>query len=61
MAQAAVVRSMLENVERFAQASDVDGPRVQLVQEMVQLAWRLLEAAAAMTRPESPEKSGGGT
>jgi hypothetical protein len=61
VAQAAVVRSMLDHVERFAQANDADGPRVQLVHEMVQLAWRLLEAAAAMTRPGSPEGSGGGT
>ena len=48
--QAAVVRTMADHVDHFAQPGNSDGFREQLIEEVTRLGCHLLEAAAAMTR-----------
>jgi hypothetical protein len=57
-AQVAVVRTLTDHIERFAQVADVEGLGEQVVEEMGRLGCRLVDAAAAMSVPRRPEESG---
>jgi hypothetical protein len=56
--QAAVVRTLADHVEYLSRAGDADGIGDQLVEEMAQLACRLLEAAGTLARSQDPGDSG---
>jgi hypothetical protein len=49
-AQMAIVRTLAEHIEHFAQPEDTGGLSEQLVDEMARLAHRLLDATTSMTR-----------
>jgi hypothetical protein len=48
--QVAVVRTIADHIDHFAEPGNADGLREQVLEEMTRLGCRLLEAAAAMTR-----------
>jgi hypothetical protein len=52
--QVAVVRTIADHVEHFAEPQNADGFSEQVLEEMARLGCRLLEAAAAMTRTPRP-------
>jgi hypothetical protein len=56
--QAAVVRTLADQVEQLSRAADFDGLGGQLVEEMARLGCRLLEAAAALADASPVEDSG---
>jgi hypothetical protein len=53
--QAAIVRTLSDHVERFAQPADADALSVQLIEEVAKMGQRLSEAAASLTPPRSRE------
>ncbi len=57
-AQVAVVRTLTEQIDRFARPENTDQLTEHIVEEMARLGCRLLEAAASMTRPPSAGESG---
>jgi hypothetical protein len=57
-AQAAVVRTLSDHVERFARPEDVDGLSKQLLDEVARMGHRLSDAADAMMRSPRPWESG---
>jgi hypothetical protein len=56
--QAAVIRTLADQVEQLSRAEDVEGLGLQIVEEMARLGTRLLEAARTVTREPPPEDSG---
>jgi len=56
--QAAVVRTLADHVEYLSHAGDADGIGDQLIEELAQLACRLLETAGTLARSQDPEDSG---
>jgi hypothetical protein len=54
----AIVRTIADHIERFAQQVDADELGSQLIEEMARLACRLFELAAPMTRAPRSEESG---
>jgi hypothetical protein len=57
-AQAAIVRSVGDQVERFARPGDEGGLAEQLVQETARLACLFVAALASMTKTSRPDNSG---
>lgn len=57
-AQVAVVRTLSNHIERFARAENAEGLSDQLTEEVARLGFRLLEAAASLTRSSRPPDSG---
>jgi hypothetical protein len=53
--QVAVVRTIADHIDHFAEPGNADGFSEQVLEEMARLGCRLLEAAAAMTRAPRPE------
>jgi|HubBroStandDraft_5_1064220.scaffolds.fasta_scaffold70307_2 hypothetical protein len=56
--QAAVVRTITDEVDHLARMRDGDGLRGQLVEEMARLACRLLETSASLAGAGHSEGSG---
>jgi hypothetical protein len=56
--QAAVVRTLADQVEQLSRAADVDALGTQMVEEMARLGCRLLDAAAALADALPVEDSG---
>jgi hypothetical protein len=56
--QVAVVRTLVDEVERLAHPADADALGEQLTEETARLGCRLLEAAASLTRPQRRDHSG---
>lgn len=56
--QVAVVRALADQVEQLSRAADFDGPGAQMVEEMVRLGCRLIDAAAALAVASRVEDSG---
>jgi urease accessory protein UreF len=56
--QAAIVRALADDVERFSREAEADGLARQLIEEMARLGARLLEAAAAFEDAPHVEDSG---
>jgi hypothetical protein len=57
-AQVAIVRTLADHIEHFAQPGDTGGLSEQLIEEMARLAHRLFEATTSMTRSAHAEDSG---
>jgi hypothetical protein len=57
-AQAAVVRTLADQVEQLSRAADFDGLGAQMVEEMATLGCHLVEAAAALADASPVEDSG---
>jgi hypothetical protein len=57
-AQVAIVRTIADHIEHFAQQMDADELSSQLIEEMARLGCRLFELAAPMTRAPRAEDSG---
>jgi hypothetical protein len=53
--QAAVIRTLADQVEHLSRAAEADGLGVQIVEEMARLGCRLLETAGALA--EAPRSS----
>jgi hypothetical protein len=56
--QVAVVRTIADQIDHFAEPGNADGFSEQVLEEMTRLGCRLLETAAAMTRAPRPECCG---
>jgi hypothetical protein len=56
--QAAVVRTLADQVEYLSRAGDADGMGDQLIEEMAKLGCRLIEVAGSLARSQAPEDSG---
>ena len=56
--QAAVVRTLADQVEQLSRAADVDALGTQMVEEMARLGCSLLDAAAALAGASRVEDSG---
>jgi hypothetical protein len=54
--QLAVIRALVDQVEHLAHATDADGLRAQLADEMSRLGHRLLEAAASLKETPSADE-----
>ena len=57
-AQAALVRTLTDNIEHLVRPGEADALRWQIIEEMARLGCRLLEAAAWMKRSTRSEDSG---
>jgi hypothetical protein len=56
--RAAIVRTLVDQVEQLTRAADVEGIGAQMVEEMARLGCRLLDAAAALAKVSPVEDSG---